>query len=285
MSASSSFRSICSLASPPAKKPLLSRTHRDLFGMIFAFGLLLLSTVFAAHSIQAQERPVQKLKSGEIYPIIQDEYALYSRTKDAATATRDTDHLYKGKPSLRIVHTGQTDWAIRSVKAIQACPGDIIEISAFILNKGPNSAGPSATLYKQDGRSAVRWAYGQRLVGPTSDWTRLVSRFVVPSETVYVMPRIVGAGKTELYLADCSVTIKGRAASSAATSNPTLENAFIKVDYSSQTGCFNVLDKRTGRRWTQYPGKGTSLITKIETGKNEMIATFLDNQTAFECRG
>lgn len=253
-------------------------------GMVIRVGLLVLVAMFFCCGVSGQDRPMKTLEPGEVYPFIEEAYALYARTKNAVTATRDTDCLYQKKTTVHVIHTAKTDWAIRSAKAIPANPGDIVEISTVVLNRGPRMAGPSATLYKKDGQSAVAWTYGQRLTGPNKDWTRLVSRFVVPPETASVMPRIVGSGECELYLADCTVTIKERVEPSLTSSNPTLENSYIKVSYSCQTGCFDVQDKRTGRLWKQYAGDGTSFVTNVEKEKNGFVATFFDNNTSQEYR-
>ncbi len=182
---------------------------------------------------------------------------LWSRDAKAAVLSKED-----ATNVLKVVHTGEQDWAISEGKPFPVKPGDAFELNIDAVLQGTGNAGISVVTRDKDGQ-AVAWSYankGFKRTEPSGDTSSLAtqtSRFGVPRGIVSIEPRIVGSGPSTVRAANFSMR-KLPGMNFGPPGAPFVkENKFLKVVFVDNS--FSVTDKRTGRTWSGTADYGMGL--------------------------
>ncbi|MDR0869253.1 MAG: hypothetical protein LBN39_00525, partial [Planctomycetaceae bacterium] len=170
---------------------------------------------------------------------------IWARQNGAAKMTSEKQN---GADVIRLVHTGKDDWALSEGKRFAVVPGDVYELQAKMRFDGKNHAGISVVSRDAQGET-IEWIYASKELTGKTEWTTLISRFIVPPGVATIEPRITG-------YAPATVEIDGFSMKKTETypllppdTKPLmLENHFLKVE-TNPAGTFSITDKRTKRTW------------------------------------
>ncbi|MDO5581001.1 MAG: glycoside hydrolase [Planctomycetia bacterium] len=224
---------------------------------------------------------ISPLFSAEPESTIDFRSKIWARTKEEYSLKKDDSVLYQGKPTAKVVHKGEEDWAISFPKSIAVEPGDIFEISCMMKTEGVGDAGISAILYK--GKESADWGFGRVQLFGNTDWTELKTTFVVPLGSTSIQPRITGHRVITAWFTNFQIKKAGKYQLEKERKIHSLENRFLKIRFDSRDGTFSVFDKRIGRLWEQtLAGASPILVVKSERKENEILCAFLRGQNTLE---
>ncbi|MDO5581681.1 MAG: glycoside hydrolase [Planctomycetia bacterium] len=202
----------------------------------------------------------------------------WSRTKDALTVIADSGLVYQGKTAAKIVHTADTDWAIRAAKRIPVKPGEVFEISCLV--KGEEGEISTGVITYKD-QEAISWIYGGTGAFGSFDWKDLHSKFIVPPGVNYIEPRLTGSMKGTVWFSEYTVKRIGFEDLTSDSGTESLENSFFSVDFNRAGGTFSVRDKRTNRKWNQIAQDKKFIVRKTQKIDPQTLKFSLFNMEQF----
>jgi hypothetical protein len=192
--------------------------------------------------------------------------ALWTREPGAGTATLDRAARGDG-PAARIEHRGAQDWSLAQGRSLAVAPGEIFELSAWLRVEGAGDA-TLGVITRDSAGKALDWAHGGRTVRATKDGQVVRTRFVIPPDTTTILPRLIGHGPATVWLDNVSLVRQGSLDSLRAANLPAevaIENDLLRVAVRTADATFSVLDRRSGRTWTQQPGGAVLIVTSAQT--------------------
>ncbi|HWI57042.1 MAG TPA: carbohydrate binding domain-containing protein, partial [Bacillota bacterium] len=202
---------------------------------------------------------------------------LWCRNAGTGTLSLDPQTFHSGTNSARVEHRGEEDWSFEPAVRVPARSGDIFELETWIKLQGAGSVTLCASTWDGQGRT-LSWSYGERTARAAQDWTLLRSRFVVPPGVTQIQPRFIGHGPVTVWLDDYSLVQKPGLDALRPQGLPAqflLTNAALSVEVFTTNATFAVLDRRTGRRWTQQPTHADVLVTGVRSQVNQLELSLL----------
>ncbi|MDO4575235.1 MAG: glycoside hydrolase [Planctomycetia bacterium] len=160
-----------------------------------------------------------------------------------------------------LTHTGSSDFCANAPLRIPVQPGDLVTLSCDMKTEGEGSAGVSVILYRKN--EVVTWSYGGQSIQNTGE-KKLVSQFLIPGDVDAIVPRVIGAGAEKVWFKNCQIQKTGSLPLVTKRETLTLENAFLKLEFSTHNGAFSVRDKRTDRLWGASEKGGDFFVLKAE---------------------
>ena len=179
---------------------------------------------------------------------------LWTRTPSGKLAL-DALERHGGAQAVRIEHTGRKDWSFNQQRSLEVKPGQIYELSGWVRVQGSGDTTLCAVL--RDARGKVsEWAFAGQTTGVTDGWRLLRSRFIVPAEGNTLQPRLIGNGPATVWFDDASLVLQGSVDQMRRKDLPATlraESPFLDVVLQTADGTLSFTDRRSGRRWTQWP--------------------------------
>ena len=196
--------------------------------------------------------------------------------ENAAPAWRFTSWARDGKIALTTPQNADDAWVLDSETTQDFCstfperlpvqPGNIYEFSADMMVSGAGSAGAGIILY--DGSSEPQWSYAYAdCPKGKSDWTRVAVRFLVPKTAQAVQVRILGQRAAHVEFRNPLWTQVGKLDYITERETISCENAFLKLDFLTDTGALRVTDKRTNRVWEPTDATPPYLVLSAKAGE------------------
>ena len=180
---------------------------------------------------------------------------LWTRQTAAGSASLDRTISHDGGASVRIEHRGGGDWSLAGRAPRRTSrPARSTSIPAGCGSRaraGPRSRYSCAT-------RPVRSSPGPTAAARQTRRTAgvLSSRFVVPAGARTMTPRVLGYGPAVVHV-DSLVLVRGQELKGFRPRElpPSLEasTATLGLSFDTQRASFSVLDRRTGKRWSQKP--------------------------------
>lgn len=177
---------------------------------------------------------------------------LFTRVPQTGSAQWDATVRRDGAPTMRIVHTGQDDWAMDLGPAVPVLPGQALRLES---NLRLNGAGRAALSYvMREGDRVVNWAAGAVYLTTKEGWQPNAARWLIAPGITSVQPRLEGSGPVELWLGPVTLTRRQvPVASGEALAPATLSNDALLVTFDPRTLLAEVTDRASGRAWRQRP--------------------------------
>ncbi len=201
------------------------------------------------------------------------------------TQTRIDDKIFHaGRSALYLQHDGEQDWSLEPGSRLNAKPGDLLELEVWVKVRGSGSVTLCASTWDGQGR-VIAWSAGQTSADASSDWQHLVAHVIASENVSLIQPRLIGAGRLELWVDDYSVT-RGVNLSSLRppTLRPLLEfsNAAIQVSFDTTNATFSVRDLRSGRRWVQKLPANAFIVKNASVGPGSLDCDLLDPESGLD---
>ena len=220
----------------------------------------------------------QLLTNGDFEKGIEGWDAIWARDAGAAKAVLDTAERHSGAQALRIEHTGQRDWSLKHSLTLKVQPGEIYEFSAWVRVQGTGSA-TLGVVTRDAADNTIDWSYGGQSTSETKGWRILRSRFIIPSQTATIWPRLIGDGPATVWCDDFSLTRQGSLAELRRQGLPatvSIRNAAIEVAFHTADATFAVTDQRTRRNWVQGQGGAHLVVLDAKADGRAMDLKLLD---------
>ena len=202
---------------------------------------------------------------------------LFTREPQTGQAELSREQTRTGLSAAKITHTGVADWSFETNTRLAVVPGDLIELTAWTKIAGDGNLLLAASTWGADNK-VISWSYGSRTSRVTPEWQELSTRFVVPPGVTASQPRFLGGGKLVAWLDDVSVVRKENVFARRPKNFPAalrLSNAALDLTLHTADGTFDVVDRRSSRRWTQRSlNHDTILKTASVTGDHLDLALF-----------
>ncbi|MGO9109178.1 MAG: glycoside hydrolase [Thermoguttaceae bacterium] len=179
---------------------------------------------------------------------------LWTRTPGGKLSL-DGQERHGGAQSLRIEYTGREDWSLAQQRSLEVTPGQIYELSGWVRVQGRGDTTLCATLRDIDGR-VTDWGFAGQTAGATEGWRLLRSRFIVPPGSKTLLPRLIGHGPATVWFDDASLVLQGNIDQMRRKDLPTTlrsNSQFLDVVLRTADSALSITDRRSGRRWTQWP--------------------------------
>ena len=186
----------------------------------------------------------------------------------------DTAEAHQGDQAVHIQYDGNEDWSFPQSKSLAVQPGDIYQLTGWLRIQGEGSASLSVILYDRQGKS-LSWDFGGRPHSHGEQWRHVQRRFVVPQEGATILPRLMGHGAAQIWLDDVSLVKTGSVRELQTRELPeslSIESVSLLVTFDPRQATITLLDKRTGRQFTQHPAPTLMVLEAAST----------DNQITFK---
>ncbi len=178
---------------------------------------------------------------------------LFTREPQTGQAELSREHTHTGMSAAKIVHTGVADWSFETGTRLAVVPGDLIELTAWTKIEGTGNLLLAASTWGANNK-VISWSFGSRSSRVTPDWQQLVARFVVPPGVTAIQPRFLGGGSLVAWIDDTAIAKKENVFARRPKNFPAalrLSNAALDITLHTADGTFDVVDRRSSRRWTQ----------------------------------
>ena len=192
--------------------------------------------------------------------------------------------MEQGKGYIHVKHTGEQDWAFSAGQRIPVKPGEIYELNADLAVKTSDSRKAEISVVTRDANGeTLHWSFASTETGDTKGKTvTLHTQFLIPRNVETIEPRLTGYDACECRFRNFTMKKTGALELPEANKVVSLENSFLKLDFSAQSEAFSVTDKRTGRCWRQDSIDG-GIVTGIRSiSKNELEFKFVSAQQFME---
>lgn len=198
------------------------------------------------------------------------------REANAGTLALDTESTHSGNNAVRIEHQGGKDWSFEQDGRVNVHSGDLFELAAWVKLASEGGGGVTLCVSTWDNTGKVQdWIYGARTVNTPTEWKRLQTRFVIPSNVAQLQVRIVGSGLAKVWIDDVSlekmkvsIARKKDIPATLKISNPTLA-----LTLDTLNGGLDVLDQRTGQHIQQQPFSAELMVTDATATGNQIKLT------------
>jgi hypothetical protein len=199
----------------------------------------------------------------------------WSRQAGAGTVSLDQAD---GLKMARVEHKGGEDWSFEPDIRVSVHPGDIFDLEAGLKLQGSGSATLCVSTWDAQGKN-IGWSYGDRSVRASKILKQARSRFVIPPGVAQIQPRLIGYGESTVWAAGFSLTQQPGLESLRRPDMPpllTLSNATLEVTVKTGDATFDVLDRRTGRRWGQKAPHSDVIVTGASARENRIKLDLMD---------
>ena len=172
------------------------------------------------------------------------------------------------------------DWSLAQQRSLEVKPGQIYELSGWVRVQGRGNTTLCVTL-RDAGDKVTDWSFAGQTAGATEGWRRLRSRFVVPTGTKTMQPRLIGYGPATVWFDDASLVLQGSVDQMRRKDLPATLRAENRVPGCRSPHCrrhADVTDRRSGRRWTQWP-RSPIVVLDAKAVESGFHLTMLDPAT------
>ena len=186
---------------------------------------------------------------------------LWSRTPSGSVAL-DRNVRHGGVQSAKIEHSGSRDWSFHQQKPREVQPGQLYELSGWVRVRGEGTASLCVTLRDKDDK-VIDWTFAEQSSGATDDWRFLRSRFTIPPSARTMLVRWIGYRPATVHIDDTRLELQGTIDALRGKNLPPslrIANAMLDVTLDTADGTLAVVDRRSGRRWTQRPESPTVVL-------------------------
>lgn len=200
---------------------------------------------------------------------------IWSREPDALLVETVEDGSREIKSALHVVHKGERDWAVRIPERVHVAPGDVFVVRYRGKNMGERVVRPSVVLYDAN-NEALSWVYGGQEERPYGDWRASETKFIVPAGVATIEPRVIGDGKTDVYIELFQIERVGSISLGNVSGDFTVKNQFLQVNFNLGNASFSVLDFRTNRNWNQIVSQRNQFVLDAKKLSNGVDFELLD---------
>ena len=212
----------------------------------------------------------------------------WSRDAGASRAVVDNDVPGGKPPVFRIEHTGRGDWSLGRAERIRAQPGDRFVLSGRVKVQGEGSVTLGVILHGS-GDKVLDWAYGGHTTTAGDDWQTLRARFAVPFGSGVIVPRLIGTGPATVWFDSFSLERDGQIKAMVSAYQPpsllTVENPGLAVTFTRPDGRLKVVQKPSGREWTQHVGPGGLVMVDAQAKDRRITFHWLDPRSGLDGQG
>jgi len=192
---------------------------------------------------------------------------LWTRTPSGSAAI-DTRLFHGGQQSVRIEHSGRQDWSFHQEKVLSVEPGQIYELGGWVRVEGEGTTTLSVTL-RGENNQVIDWSFGGVQSRATNKWRKLNSRFIIPTRSKTILPRLIGHGPATVWLDDATLHLVGTLDKLRAKKLPKtlmIANEVLEVTFKVADAVLSVVDRRTGKKWVQTATVDTVVLDAKVTG-------------------
>lgn len=194
----------------------------------------------------------------------------WSRTTGAIEAVHDEQEKHRGKASLKVVHTGDKDWAVSQNRLLPVKAGEVYDFNGWI--KVEKSANAQFSLIARDAdNKTIDWTFSALNTRGTHNWQYMRRRFVVPPGVATMEFRFVGDGPGTVWFDD----VQWRYLNSVMELQKNLpekpiavETPALRIEVEARSGLFAVTDKRAGHTWRQSVPSDGLIVQKVTPQKD-----------------
>jgi hypothetical protein len=169
-------------------------------------GYLLLALAAAVHSMYAQN-----LISNPGFESDSTGWpALYTRVSGTGTRTIVPAPVHSGVKAAHIRYWGTQDWGLQTQADFMVRAGQLYEYSVWVrtdsLASGANAE--ISVVLMDSARQALNWSYAAvACTLSTGVYSQYLTRLIIPSNTAYIRPRIIGSNPVDMYADDFSLRL------------------------------------------------------------------------------
>lgn len=211
---------------------------------------------------------------GEVWTLPSDPPS-WARDQNALNVEIVENDSREIKTALHVVHNGALDWAVRIPERIDVSPGDVFVVRYRGKNVGEKAVRPSVVLYDNK-NEAISWVYGGQNELPFGDWHASETKFIIPAEVATIEPRIVGDGKTDVFIELFQIERVDSIPIGKVTGSFVVKNQFLQIDFNLENASFSVLDLRTNRKWSQIVSTRNQFVIDAKKLPNGVDFELLD---------
>jgi hypothetical protein len=194
--------------------------------------------------------------------------SLWTRTADAGLAEVVSTNVYSGSKALHIKHWGAQDWSLGISKSIITSPGAYIEFSARIKVQNLSGWSELCVVLYDSNKSVITWSYSPvSFDSSKSGYYKYTSKFIIPGNVKYFLPRFIGGGESELYIDDAELYQKNNQKESRSF---LLENELIKTEINIPSFSIKITDPLNKITYTT-DSTFTFLVKNYDTSKNSVV--------------
>ena len=200
---------------------------------------------------------------------------LWTRQPGAGTAAVES---FGPTNALKITHTGTNDWSLQWDRRIPVKPGDVFELDATSKLDGPGDAMLCVSTWDAQGQN-LSWSAASRTLHASSNWTALRSRFVVPQGVAQIQARFIGSRQSTVWMTGYALVPQPSLESLRDHSLPqqiTADNTSLLLFVQTSNATFSILDKRTGRLWSQAATHANVVVLGAKRDANRIELKLLD---------
>jgi hypothetical protein len=228
--------------------------------------------------------PANLISNGDFESGLHGWSPFWARVPSSGRVTVDRSLSHAGKASIRIEHTGASDWSFAPEETISVRPGEVFRFSAWLRLEGKGRAEISMTL-RDDAGQVLDWSYGARSTGATDGWRHLSTRFMIPPHARSMLPRVVGDGAANVHV-DGVVLVREPETIQVETrkvpGSVQATRGALQVVLETARGSLRVVDRRTGQTWVQRPGRPELWVRDAKLRDGDIEARVVDPQSVWE---
>jgi hypothetical protein len=181
--------------------------------------------------------------------------------KGSAAVVSDTVH--SGSKALHIIYKGIQDWSFACNTSYSVSSGDLIEISAWVSADSITGDAELSVELIDSNNNVINWIYGSCVFSKKgSTYVQFSNKFIIPSNTRKIIPRLVGSRYCNIFVDDISVAIDANVIlpdKKVMLYNDTLQ---VSISYPSMT--ISALNKITSKIYNTEP-KYEYTVSSIDT--------------------
>ncbi len=160
---------------------------------------------------------------------------LWTRNDNSGDAEVVLENFYSGTKALLIEHWGSQDWSLAYSQILEVNTGEIYEFSVWAYVENVSDWIECSVVLYDSSFNVIDWSYGAKGVVKTEEYEQVTSRFIVPENASYILPRFTGNDSSKAYFDEAFLSLVG---SSSQGKNLALENDFLKIELTTSPFSF-----------------------------------------------
>ncbi len=163
---------------------------------------------------------------------------LWTREENAGKAEIVMENVYGGTKTMYINHWDDKDWSFAYSQMLEVNTGEIYEYAAWTYSEQIADWVEISVVLYDSSFNVINWSYGLKRIIESQEYKLAKSRFVIPENIKYILPRITGNDSSSVYVDDVSLILDG---TSGQGENLVLQNDFLNVEISSSPFLFKAI--------------------------------------------
>ena len=181
-----------------------------------------------------------------------------------------TDTVHSGNNALHILYDGSQDWSFSSNTAYSASPGDLVEISAWVLADSIHSDAQFSVELLDSNNNVFSWVYGScAFTKDSTSYSQFSKKFIIPANTRKILPRLVGSNYCDIFVDDLSVVIDSNII--IPDKQIILDNDTLQVGISYPSMIISTYNKLSHKTYITEPLNEYSVTSVDTTIKNRLL--------------